>query len=78
MFNQVKYEESKEMVRQDIMLKKISCYDYMEKYKQMIIKEDYEGAKAVTDVLKEYGYDTFDTHKYLKFGIVKIKVLPII
>ena len=39
---------------------------YMQEYKDCIKKEDYEGAKAITDVLNPLNYYTADTHIHIK------------
>lgn len=45
---------------------KTTAYGYMKIYEDCIRKEDYEMAKAITEVLKPLGYDTKDTHSDIK------------
>ena len=65
-FNQSRYLDYKMKVKLDIDLMKQSPYDFMIEYEQCIIKEDYERAKAITEVLEPLGFNTADTHKHIK------------
>ena len=49
----------------DIARKTKTPYDYMMEYKKMIGKEDYEAAKAITEVLEPFKYYTADTHNHI-------------
>lgn len=60
-----RYESVKIKAQSDLTRKLKSPYDYMQIYKQMIADDDFEGAKAVTEVLKPLNYDTADTHNHI-------------
>lgn len=60
------YEEVKRQVEQNIACGKKTAYCYMKEYELMIEKEDYEGAKAITEILLPLGYDTAQTHNHIK------------
>ena len=66
MFNQEKYEKAKIDVQNDIDNHSKSAYEYMDRYKACIKREDYETAKAITEVLAPLGYHTIDTHSSIK------------
>lgn len=66
MWNNDRYQEVKAKAKHDIEAGNMKPYDYMQKYKRMIEKDDFEGAKAVTEVLKPMNYDTADTHGHIK------------
>ena len=38
----------------------------MQEYKRRIVADDFEAAKAITEVLKPLNYDTADTHPHIK------------
>lgn len=65
-FNQERYNQAKEIIERDLTIGKFKPYDYMKKYEKSIEIEDYESAKAITDILLQYGYDTKDTHNSIK------------
>lgn len=65
-FNKKHYEECLGKVKMGIASGKTTAYAYMKMYEQSIEKEDYEMAKAITEVLKPLGYDTKDTHEHIK------------
>lgn len=64
-WNKRRYEESKRVCANDISKGYKTAKEYMEKYKEMIIKEDYESAKAITEVLEPLNYYTSDTHRHI-------------
>ena len=39
---------------------------FMFEYKKMIEQENYEAAQAITEVLKQYNFDTKDTHIHIR------------
>ena len=49
----------------NIELQGRSAFSYMWAYADSIKAENYERAKAITDVLKPLGYNTADTHYLL-------------
>jgi hypothetical protein len=66
MWNEKRYNEVKSKVEHDLKYKVKSPFDYMMEYKKMIVAEDYEAAKAITEVLKSLNYETSDTHEHIK------------
>jgi hypothetical protein len=65
MWNEKRYNEMKLQCQTDIAKKTKTPYDYMMEYKEMIRKEDYEAAKAITEVLEPLKYHTADTHNHI-------------
>ena len=65
MWNEKRYQEVKKQCQKDIDSGHKKPYCYMNEYKQMIKIEDYEAAKAITEVLKPLNYDTADTHMHI-------------
>lgn len=61
-----RYEKIKTQCRDDISNNKQTATYYMKVYKRMIEIEDYEAAKAITEILKPLGYHTADTHPHIK------------
>lgn len=66
MWNNIHYEKVKKECQDNIATGKRTSYCYMKEYEKMIEKEDYEGAKAVTEVLLPLGFDTSQTHSHIK------------
>ena len=66
MWNQKHYEDTKFRVARDLKNGLKKPYDFMQEYKRMIVADDFEGAKAITEVLKPLNYDTADTHAHIK------------
>jgi hypothetical protein len=66
MWNIQRYEQVKAKCKSDIDCGRKSAFDYMYEYKKMIAAEDYEAAKAITEVLAPLHYWTADTHKHIK------------
>ena len=66
MWNQKRYETVKEKCVLNISNDIKTPHDYMALYKRMIEQEDYEGAKAVTEVLARMDFHTADMHQYIK------------
>lgn len=66
MWNENRYLEAKKKCQVAIDDKIKKPYDYMVEYKKAIKIEDYEIAKAITEVLKPLNYDTADTHNHIK------------
>lgn len=66
MWDENRYLEVKEKCQRELDNKTKKPYDYMLEYKKMIKTEDYEAAKAITEVLKPLNYDTADTHNHIK------------
>ena len=65
-WDQNRYEECLLDVDSNILLGKKPAVDYMGIYKQCIEDEDYEKAKAIADILINYGYRVEDTHRHIK------------
>ena len=65
-WNNKRYENVKTKCANDIARGHKKAKDYMIEYKKMIVIEDYEAAKVITDVLKPLNYDTLDTHPHIK------------
>lgn len=65
-WNEQRYLDVKRKCANDIANGHKKAQDYMMQYKKMIIQEDYEAAKAITEVLKPLNYDTADTHQHIK------------
>ena len=66
MWNEKKYNETKLKCEQSLRERTMSLPEWMQEYKLMVIKENYEAAKAITDVLKPFNYETSDTHQHIK------------
>lgn len=66
MWDNKRYEEIKQKCQSDISSQIKNPYDYMMIYKDMIAKEDYEAAKAITEVLEPMKYYTADTHNHIR------------
>ena len=62
----LRYKEIKKLCSQQIADSKKTASDYMLIYKDMIRKDDFEGAKAVAEVLLPLNYDVTDTHRHIK------------
>ena len=62
-WNQKKYERAKEIVEEDIKNDPEDYEFYLVDYGRMIDNENYEAAKAITDVLATIGHKTIETHK---------------
>ena len=60
-----KYERVKLQCSSDVKHKRKTPYDYMMLYKKAIREDDFESAKAITEVLKPFNYDTNDTHPHI-------------
>ncbi len=65
-WNQKHYENVKKDCVINISTGNKSAYCYMKEYETMIDKEDYEAAKAITEVLLPLGYNTLETHSHIK------------
>lgn len=65
-WNQTRYEAEKMACERALRIKSTTPYDYMQQYKKAIIADDFEKAKAITDVLKPLNYDTADTHAHIE------------
>lgn len=65
MWDKERYLEAKTKYQSDIDNKIKKPYDLMLQYKRMIKIENYEAAKAITEVLKPLNYDTADTHIHI-------------
>ena len=66
MWNQVRYEKEKRDCQNAISNSRKTCSFYMGRYKESIKAQDFETAKAITEVLKPLNYDTADTHAHIK------------
>ena len=64
-WNQRRYEEMKRKCAEDIRNGIKKPYDYMQEYKKMVIADDYEACKAITEVLEPLNYFTADTHAHI-------------
>ena len=65
-WNQEKYLRMKNICQGDIANGRKTAQYYMMQYKKFIIEEDYEYAKAITEVLKPLNFDTSVTHIDIK------------
>lgn len=66
MFNNERYIKLKTKIKSDLG-NKVKCpFNFMMEYKQAIVEEDYEKAKAITEVLRPLNYETSDTHGHIK------------
>ena len=65
-FNFSNYILYKQNLQDELVSGLKSPYDLMQEYKFCIKSENYEKAKALTEVLAAEGYNTIDTHKYIK------------
>jgi hypothetical protein len=65
-WNKLRYEEAKKTPSDSLLNCSKTPYSLMKEYEEMIINEDYEGAKAITEVLLPLGYDTAQTHSHIK------------
>ena len=65
MWDNNRYLQAVDKCQRDLDTKKRRPYEYMLKYKNMIKAEDYETAKAITEVLKPLNYNTADTHNHI-------------
>lgn len=64
-FDTAKYDKAKNNVQYDLAKELKTPYDYMQEYKRCINREDYETAKAITEVLEPLKYFTADTHRHI-------------
>jgi hypothetical protein len=64
-WNKERYLKMKQECQSDIDAGRKEPYQYMQLYKKKIKIEDYESAKAITEVLKPLNYDTSDTHRHI-------------
>jgi len=60
-----RYLHMREQCQNDINREYKTPADYMLVYKKMIMKDDYEAAKAITEVLAPLNYDTAMTHDHI-------------
>ena len=65
-WDKTRYEEVKRQCQTDIAGVKKTAYCYMKQYELMIEQEDYEAAKAITEILLPLGFDTAQTHSHIK------------
>ena len=61
-----RYRAAKKIVETDVAKSKDDLGYYMGRYKEMIEIENFEAAKAITDVLEPFNYYTKDTHQHIK------------
>ena len=66
MWDKDKYLRAKDSCLYNIKNGVYSKSQYMEKYIKAIEEENYEMAKAITDVLANFGMQTANTHKHIK------------
>lgn len=64
-WNNELYLNYKEFVTKNIDSGVYSCFDYMLIYQEQVSYNNYEYCKAITKVLKRYGYMTHETHKFI-------------
>lgn len=64
-WNEGLYKAEKERCFSRLSSKINTVYDYMTYYKECYEAERYEICKAITEVLKDLGFNTADTHKYI-------------
>lgn len=62
MWNEDRYNKVRKQCQEDIDNKIKTPYEYMIQYETMIKIEDYEAAKAITEVLAPLNYKTIDCH----------------
>ncbi len=65
-WNKVRYNEMRDICQKDLKSGYKSFLDYLNEYKRLIGKEDYEGASAITDVLAMSDIHTSNTHPDIK------------
>ena len=65
-WNEQRYLNMKKKCARDISTGNKRAIDYMDHYKKMINIENYESAKAITEVLKPLNYFTEDTHDHIQ------------
>ena len=65
MWDHNRYLQAVDKCQRDLDNKTKKPYDYMLRYKKVIKAEDYETAKAITEVLKPLNYNTADTHNHI-------------
>jgi hypothetical protein len=63
MWNSYVYEETKRQFTEDLRTERRSAYVMMQDYKQAILNDDFESAKAITEVLGLKGFHTIETHR---------------
>lgn len=64
-WNTKRYEETLKTCQNSLDRGVKTPFEYMMIYKDMIKKQDYESAKAITEVLRPLKYDTADTHGHI-------------
>lgn len=64
-FDWQRYNEMKETVETAIEKGRVTPAEYMKDYKKCIVNEDYEKAKAITDVIRPLNFYTEDTHVHI-------------
>jgi hypothetical protein len=60
-----KYNDMKKKCQDDINKGRKSPNDYMKIYKEKITKQEYEHARAITDILETMNYYTYMTHDHI-------------
>lgn len=65
-WSDARYNTMKETIEKQLEDKEITLFDAMMGYIGSVQAEDFEGAKAITEVLASKGMDTADAHKYIK------------
>lgn len=66
MWNNERYLDVKSSAGADLRTGYKSAYALMNEYKRSIENEDYEEAKALTEVLAKKGHDTLETHRDIR------------
>lgn len=64
-FNKTRYESVKAATERSLNQGYKKPYEFMESYKEAIEMENYEDAKAISDVLMPLNYDVTDTHGHI-------------
>jgi hypothetical protein len=65
-FNKKRYKKAKEECQNNINKGHKDESDYMRAYKSMITTNDFESAKAVSEVLWLLDYDVCHTHNHIE------------
>ena len=64
-WNEKRYLSYKEHYRKELEGGKVKPYTLMEIYKKSIELDDFEEAKAITELIAPFHYETVDTHRHI-------------
>lgn len=65
-FNNKRYNRLKKICEDDLAMEFKTAKEYMQIYKDAIIGQDYEAAKAIAEILEPLGYHVTDTHRHIE------------